>query len=48
MHLDKLSGHRLVALADHQVVGLELVGGRLARGDIDLGLLWAGHAGHAT
>ena len=40
--------NRLVAVADLDVVELELVGGRLIGGDVDLGLLVAGHGRHRS
>src|SRR4029079_3294015 len=43
VHLDDAAGRRLVAVADRQVLELQLVGGR-AVGDGDLGLLGGVHA----
>src|SRR4051812_22997391 len=46
--LDDLAVDRLVAVADLDVLELELVGGRLVGGDVDLGLLVAGHGWHRS
>src|SRR5512133_478644 len=46
--LDDPAVDRLVAVADLDVLELELVGGRLVGGDFDLGLLVEGHARHGS
>jgi len=47
VHLDDLAGGGLVAIADHDVLQLQLVGG-LLRGDLYLGLLVECHSGTVT
>src|SRR4051812_11169618 len=48
VHLHHPAGDRLLALADLDVLELELVRRRLVRGDVDLGLLVRGHAPHGS